>query len=80
MSVDVAVSAIVDSIVLFAPALFFIALGAGKWGFMVGLNGGAVVGYSLCPQVGILFPDWILIAVVIIDIFVLIFAWKGASK
>lgn len=75
--VDYLIDVAVTCIVLFVPALFFIALGVGKWGFLGGLTVGAALGFSFLPLVGLVFPVWIVLAVVIIDFLAVFLSLKG---
>lgn len=75
--VDYVVDVVVACVVLFVPALIMILVGVGKWGFLSGLTVGAALGYSFLPLAGLVFPEWIVLAVIVVDFFALFFALKG---
>lgn len=78
-NVNVAVNALIVMGLLFAPTVALFLIGLGKWSFPVGLTIGAVIGYLFVPMLigGFVFYDWILYAVVMLDVGVFIAVWKG---
>lgn len=79
-NLDVGVNVLVIMVFLLAPTIGLVLLGVGKWGVPIGLTLGAIVCYLFAPYFvgGFVFYDWILYAIILLDVGLFIASWKGA--